>query len=87
MLTAQIHDVTLGKYDMPQIHFSLHDGEDTGMVSFEDTIGLAHATFLIEHSIVTANNAYGRMLNAFIGADHPQGLVGQEFIDVEENEE
>lgn len=80
-LTATIHEVSTGEHDQPKIHFSLNDGEDTGMVSFLDTIGLAHATFLIEHGIVSAGSAYYQMLNAFCecGEEDVALLVGCEF--------
>lgn len=79
-LNATIHKVSIGEHDLPQIHFSVFDGGDTGMVSFLDTIGLAHATFLIENGIVQGDNAYFQMLNAFCQCEDAAELVGKEFI-------
>lgn len=65
-LTATIHGVATGHHDQPVFHFSLSDGDDTAMVSFMDEIGLAHATFLVEHGIVEGDSAYAKMLRAIV---------------------
>jgi hypothetical protein len=80
-LHAKIHQVSTGHHDLPLFHFSLHDGEDSGQVSFMDEIGLAHATFLIEHGIVEGDSAYAKMLQAIVECepDNAALLLGAEF--------
>lgn len=78
MLIAEIHKVTTGEHDQPKIHFSLHD-EEAQQVSFLDTIGLAHASYLVENEAVGAFNAYAQMLHTFVNADDAIALVGATF--------
>lgn len=45
------------------VGFSAWDGDDTGLVSFEGEISVAHAVYLVEHEMLSDKTAYGKMLH------------------------
>jgi hypothetical protein len=82
-LTAKICAVKIGIDSLTTIvDFSLHDGEDTGAISFYDTINQAHACFLSDFALPASDNdAYAQMLSAIVNSDNEdlQAMVGREF--------
>lgn len=86
--TAKITAVTIGTdSNETGVSFSLHDGNETGMVSFYDTINQAHACYLIEHtSIGRDDDAYSQMVQAVASATDEEllALIGREFTSDDE---
>jgi hypothetical protein len=63
-----------------RVFFSLHDGEDTGQVSFIDRITVAHACFLTEHVLGDDQSAYGQMVRAIASTEDIATLVDRQFF-------